>query len=123
MIDRRNVLMGLPAAVLMAHQCRAMAQGLAPSAATTSEPKGAMLMNRIGPSASDLYVANFDGTDERKLLANPVFDYHAAYSADGRWIVFTSERDGLGQADIYRARLDGSGVERLTDSPAVDDQA
>jgi hypothetical protein len=28
-----------------------------------------MLMNRIGPSSSDLYVANSDGTGERKLFA------------------------------------------------------
>lgn len=82
-----------------------------------------MLLNRIGPSSSELYIANSDGTGERKLLAGPAFDYHASFSADGTWIVFTSERTGLGQADIYRARADGTGVERLTDSPAVDDQA
>ena len=82
-----------------------------------------MLMNRIGPSASELYIANFDGSGERKLLAEPVFDYHASYSADGKWMVFTSERTGRGQADIYRAHLDGTAVERLTDSEAVDDQA
>ena len=88
-----------------------------------SGKNGVMLMNRIGPSASDLYIANADGSNARKLLAEPVFDYHASYSADGKWIVFTSERTGLGQADIYRARVDGSAVERLTDSEAVDDQA
>ena len=82
-----------------------------------------MLMNRIGPSVSELYVANADGTEERRLLAAPAFDYHASYSDDGNWIVFTSERTGLGQADIYRARSDGSGSRRLTDSEAVDDQA
>jgi len=82
-----------------------------------------MLMNRIGPSASELYIANADGTDERRLLVQSVFDYHASYSADGSWIVFTSERAGPGQADIYRARVDGTAIERLTDSEAVDDQA
>ena len=84
---------------------------------------GVMLMNRIGPSSSELYVSRADGAEERKLFAASSFDYHASYSPDGQWIVFTSERNGLGQADIYRARADGSGVERLTDSPAVDDQA
>jgi TolB protein len=34
--------------------------------------------------------------------------------------VFTSTRDG--SADIYRAHPDGSGLERLTDDPAFDDQ-
>ncbi len=84
--------------------------------------KGVMLMNRIGPTTSTLFVANGDGTDEHPLLATAGFDYHASYSADGRWIVFTSERNGLGQADIYRVHPDGTGTERLTDSPALDDQ-
>src|SRR5262249_24517710 len=43
-----------------------------------------------------------------------------SFSADGRWIVFTSERSGA--TDIYRAHPDASGLERLTDSPAFDDQ-
>ncbi len=85
-------------------------------------PKGVMLMNRIGPSSSTLYIANADGSAERRLLATTGFDYHASYSVDGRWIVFTSERDGLGQANLYRVRSDGSGLERLTDDPALDDQ-
>ena len=85
--------------------------------------KGVMLMNRIGPSASTLYVSNADGSDERELLQSSGFDYHASWSADGRWIAFTSERGGAGQADIYRVRSEGTGVERLVDNPALDDQA
>lgn len=87
-----------------------------------SRPPDVMLMNRIGPSTSTLFIANADGSGERPLLPSSGFDYHASVSADGRWIVFTSERNGLGQADLYRVRVDGSGLERLTDSPALDDQ-
>ncbi len=79
-------------------------------------------MNRIGPSASELYIADAAGHGERKLLPATGFDYNASFSADGRWIVFTSERNAPGQADLYRVRPDGSGLERLTDDPAVDDQ-
>ena len=82
-----------------------------------------MLMNRIGPSKSELYVSNADGTGEHKLLPTSGFDYHASYSRDGKWIVFTSERAGFGEADIYRAHADGTGMERLTDDPALDDEA
>jgi len=85
--------------------------------------KEVMLMNRIGPSISELYIANADGTDEHKLFSTSGFDYHASYSADGQWIVFTSERRGLGQADIYRVHPDGTSLEQLTDNPAFDDQA
>ena len=85
--------------------------------------KDVMLMNRIGPSSSELYVANSDGSGEHKLIPSEGFDYHASPSADGRWVVFTSERAGFGQAEIYRVRIDGTGLERLTNEPALDDQA
>ncbi len=85
--------------------------------------KGVMLMNRIGPTSSVLYVSNADGTGEHPLLNTPGLDYHASWSADRQWVVFTSERDGLGQANIFRVHPDGSGLERLTDDPALDDQA
>jgi len=116
MLYRRNLFSGIATVLSFTALLIAPAEAQAPK-------KGVMLMNRIGPSASELYIANADGGDERKLLQQSVFDYHAAFSADGKWVVFTSERDGLGQANIYRARIDGSSIERLTDDPAVDDQA
>jgi Tol biopolymer transport system component len=93
--------------------------GFAVSAAAA---QNVMLMNRIGPSVSDLYVANTDGSGEHRLLSISGFDYHANYSLDGKWIIFTSERSGYGQADVYRVHPDGTGLERLTNDPALDDQ-
>ena len=80
-----------------------------------------ILLNRLGPSGADLFIAKADGTAERKLLANSELDYNPSFSKDGNWIIFTSERNG--SADIYRVRVDGSDLERLTDDPAYDDQA
>ena len=117
-MDRRAFLVTAPAAILLAQQKSFVALAAAPK-----KKKGIMLMNRIGPSASDLYVANADGTDERKLLQNPGFDYHATFSADNQWVLFTSERNGMGQSDIFRARLDGSDIRPLASTPAVEDQA
>jgi Tol biopolymer transport system component len=50
-------------------------------------------------------------------------DYDASFSPDGKWIVFTSERDsdGSGQSDLWRVRPDGTGLERLTKDPAMED--
>ena len=73
------------------------------------------------PVHSQLFIANGDGTAERPLLPLAGLDYSPSISADGKWVIFTSERDG--SADIYRVHLDGSGLERLTDDPAYDDQA
>ena len=82
-----------------------------------------MLMNRLAPSKMVLYIASGDGSGERALLPTAGFDYNASFSPDGKWIVFTSERNGSGQADLYRVHPDGSGIERITDDPALDDQA
>ena len=49
--------------------------------------RGSILLNRIGPTKSDLYIANADGTGETPLLATSQMDYHASYSKDGQWVV------------------------------------
>jgi Tol biopolymer transport system component len=81
---------------------------------------GTMLLNRVEPVTSELYIANADGTDEHKLLPTPGFDYHTSFSNDGQWIVFTSERDGLGESNLYRVKIDGTGLQCLTGHIAVD---
>ncbi|KAK7750485.1 hypothetical protein SLS62_007564 [Diatrype stigma] len=84
--------------------------------------KGVLLMNRIGPSTSELYVADADGSNERKLLKeDSQFEYHATFSPDGQWITFTSERNGDGNSDLYRCRPDGSGLEKLMVTPSMED--
>jgi hypothetical protein len=56
--------------------------------------KKRILLYRIGPSQSKLFIANADGSDERPLLPNAGFDYNASFSTDGKWIIFASERGG-----------------------------
>ncbi|KAI2831970.1 hypothetical protein CBS133816_1847 [Aspergillus niger] len=83
--------------------------------------KGVFMMNRIAPGTSELYIANTDGSNERPLLSNPVYEYHASFSPDGEWITFTSERNGDGNSDIYRLRTNGSDLQELVATPAVED--
>ena len=80
-----------------------------------------IVLTRLGPSRTRLFVSNADGTAERPLLEAESLDYNPAWSRDGQWIVFTSERNG--SADLYRVKPDGTGVQRLTANPAYDDQA
>ncbi|OJJ94752.1 hypothetical protein ASPACDRAFT_48580 [Aspergillus aculeatus ATCC 16872] len=85
--------------------------------------KGIFYMNRIGPSGSQLWIANADGTNATKLLGNQThaFDYHPSWSQDGQWIVFTSERRGAGQSDLYRVHPDGTGLEALVTTDSAED--
>jgi Tol biopolymer transport system component len=90
-------------------------------ASIRADEKARLLIHRIGPSVSTIHVARADGSEERPLLRLSALDYNATFSADGRWIAFTSERDG--SAELYRVRVDGSSLERLTSDDAYDDQA
>ena len=94
---------------------------LAVISSTNASDKPRLLIQRIGPSTSTIHIANANGSDERPLPAISALDYNASLSADGQWIVFSSEREG--SVDLYRARIDGSSLERLTNDPALDDQA
>jgi len=94
---------------------------LALAASPTAFAKNLVLVNRIGPSGGKLLIANGDGSGERKLNSGGTMDYDPMFSADGKWIVFTSERNG--SSNIYRIHPDGSGLERLTDNDGFDDQA
>ena len=92
-------------------------------AAAAQAPPQQIFFSRVFPVPKEigLFIANADGSDEHPLPGTTDVDYDPAWSPDGGWIAFTSERNG--SADLYRMKPDGTGVERLTDSPAYDDQA
>ena len=83
-------------------------------------PDYAIAFASFAPLNTDIFIAAADGSDAKPFLAHPDLDYNASFSPDGRWIVFTSTRNG--SADIYRVRPDGAELRRLTDDPAFDDQ-
>jgi Tol biopolymer transport system component len=66
--------------------------------------KERILLHRVGPFQSTLFIANAHGSLERPLLPNSGFNYDASFSPDGKWIIFTSERGG--SADLYRVHPD-----------------
>ena len=82
--------------------------------------KERIFVDQWSPTRSELYLADADGRNARKLVAGLELDYNASFSADGAWIAFTSERHG--SSDIFRVRTNGMDLERLTDDPAFDDQ-
>lgn len=66
----------------------------------------------------DIYTANPDGSNLRRLTKNGVYTAEGTLAPDGRSIVFTSLKDG--DLDIYTMNVDGSNVRRLTNTPGYD---
>lgn len=60
----------------------------------------------------DIYTANEDGSDIKKLTDTNGYDAEATVSFDGKKIVFTSVRNG--DLDIYTMDSDGSNVKQIT---------
>jgi Tol biopolymer transport system component len=66
----------------------------------------------------DLWTANLDGSDLRRLTDSPGYDAEAVVSPDGKRIVFTSMRDG--DLDVYTMNVDGTDVRRVTNELGYD---
>jgi TolB protein len=66
----------------------------------------------------DIYTANPDGSDIKKLTDSPGYDAEATISPNGKKIVFTSVRDG--DLELYSMDIDGKNVKRLTNELGYD---
>lgn len=66
----------------------------------------------------DLFTANADGTNRRRLTSYGVYTAEATLSPDGRTLVFTSIKDG--DLELYTMHVDGTNVRRLTHTPGYD---
>jgi TolB protein len=67
----------------------------------------------------EIYVADADGGNPRRLTHSPRLDIRPTWSPDGRRLAFTSMRDG--NYEVYVIGSDGSGLRRITNHPERDD--
>ena len=77
-------------------------------------PDGKQIVFHATPdkaSAPDLFVANIDGSNRRRLTTHPDSDTTPTWSPDGKQIAFISDRTGRPQ--IYIMNADGTGLYRL----------
>lgn len=66
----------------------------------------------------DIFSANRDGTDLKRLTSANGYDAEGTLSPDGKKILFTSARDG--DLELYEMNVDGSNQRRLTNELGYD---
>ena len=68
--------------------------------------------------ASIIYTVPVTGGTPKRVTAKGPSYFHG-WSPDGRWLVYTGQRDG--QFDVYKIRVTGGRETRLTSAPGLDD--
>ncbi len=79
-------------------------------------PPGRIVYQDDRAGNHEIYVANSDGSDERRLTDHPAYDGEPTWSPDGTQIVFDSDRDAVHEDNnqLYVMDADGSNLTRLT---------
>lgn len=62
----------------------------------------------------DIWIMDADGSNRKQLTATPHNDILPAATADGRYIIFASNRDPKGTVNIWRMNMDGTNLVQLT---------
>ena len=68
--------------------------------------------------ANDLWRANLDGTDVRRLTSDSGIESNPVFSPDGKWLAFSAQYDG--NTDVYIMPAEGGVPKRLTYHPGPD---
>ena len=81
-------------------------------------PKDNRLAVTIGGTGSDIWILDLDSPERSyDFIDDPRDDFCPAWSPDGEWLYFCSDREGI--PDIYRIQADGRGkAEVFVSSPA-----
>jgi Tol biopolymer transport system component len=71
------------------------------------------------PADANLFTMSSDGSNLTQVTSGADEDVDPAWSPDGRWIYFSR---AYSQWDLYRIHPDGTGLERLTETPRADEE-
>lgn len=80
----------------------------------TQMPDGKVLFSKRTGKEINVFSINEDGSNEKQLTSESKFNFNPNPTSDGKYIVFTSNRNG--NYGIWRANADGSNPKQLTNS-------
>ena len=75
-------------------------------------PEGGIAYRSSAGGLQDIWTMDADGRNKRQLTANAGNNMHPSVSADGRTVVFASDRDGAW--NIWRMSIEGGPAKQLT---------
>jgi eukaryotic-like serine/threonine-protein kinase len=74
-------------------------------------PQGDRIALQIDTGMNDIWVLDLARNVRTRLTFGPVSNTYPVWSPDGKWIAYTSDRNG--HSNLYRKLSDGSGAEEL----------
>ncbi|HEY6242573.1 MAG TPA: protein kinase [Pyrinomonadaceae bacterium] len=77
-------------------------------------PDGKMVHGSNESGTRDLWLMNNDGSDNRQLTANVGLNLFPCVSADGKYVIFQSNRSANGSLNIWRMNIDGTNPTQLS---------
>jgi Tol biopolymer transport system component len=79
-------------------------------------PDGEQIVYHERLAGDPLYVADRNGVNIRRILGSPAgtHQHHPIWSVDGEWIYLVRGRPATLEMDLWRVRVDGEGLEQLT---------
>jgi len=86
-----------------------IAEGLSNVSGFRLSPQGDRIAFEIDNGVSDIWVHDLARGIRTRLTFGPIFNHMPVWSPDGKWIVYTSNRNGKYQ--LFRKASDGSGAE------------
>jgi TolB protein len=96
---------------------RFLFSSVAPGAHTSHDPTGGG--TSTSPGNHDIYIANADGSEIVNVTSSfNSWDNGWSWSPDGKWIAFSSDRDG--NWELYKMTATGDSITRLTNDAKSD---